>query len=136
MKLINRLNDLENSFICKYGDKKNYEHLNNYKFLRLLFELAPTLDISEGLPVSLLTDVWEIAYDIVANFDISNQKLIAEICDFFEHISTNNEKLFWYITYFLDEFESFDAEHIIFAKLQPNTKKLWFKFLKDNRSIS
>ena len=133
MKLINRLHDLENSFICKYGDKKNYEHLNNYKFIRLLFELAPTLDISEGLPVSLLTDVWEIAYDIVVNFDNSNKKLIAEICGFFEHISTNHEKLFWFVTYFLDEFHSLNDKHIIFTKLKPNTKKAWIKFLKDKR---
>lgn len=70
--------NITNEYKKKYGD--DYQSKAEYKFLIDLCNQVPTLTLSDEFPNSLLTDffevIFELTYEIIYNFEPNKDKVI------------------------------------------------------------
>ena len=129
IKLKDKVQNFDDYFIDKYG-KDKFNQVDDYKFIKLLCEMLPDLEMSDGFPSFLLTDTWEVTYEVLSNFDIKNIKLIDKTIEFLEVLS-NDTNIQWYLNDFFETIVGdIDKFNCFIPKFKTETKKIWVEYTK------
>ena len=134
-KISNLVDEIKNQFQIYYSKFGDVNDRADFKFIMMLTDKFPNFEISNGFPEFLLNDVWEIIYDIFANYNIKlaierkNEEFL-KFVDFIEECA--NDKNFKHcVEMVFDGIYGVIGKSELYSIFKDKTVKIWEDYAKD-----
>lgn len=125
-----KIKDIEEYYFRKFKDKSKYENLEEYKFIMLLCNKMPYLEMDTGFVDCVGWDNVELICDVISNFDITNMPGVDELTNFIQLLS-ETKGLKSYVNLFFFFLDTFYGQDKVYEQIKSKLQDSYIEYCLD-----